>query len=102
MERLVAAHHACLPEPVVPAPTTGPDPGDPLDPVVPRWPDTVRIEHTRQRYEQTHDLFEQGLSMRAIACKLDLNFKTVRYADIGITDLMPTPLLCRPPWHRRW
>jgi len=78
VERLVAAHHACLPEPVVPAPHTGPDPGDPVDPVVPPWPDTARIEHTRQRYDQTHDLREQGLSMRAIARKLDLNFKTIR------------------------
>jgi len=33
VERLVAAHHACLPEPVVPAQETGPDPGDPVDPV---------------------------------------------------------------------
>ena len=87
VERLVAAHHTCLPEPVVPAPDTGPDPGDPLDPVVPLWPDTVRIGHTRQRYDQTHDLLEQGLSMRAIARKLDLNFKTVRrYLRAGSVD----------------
>jgi len=78
VERLVAAHHACLPEPVVPAPHTGPDPGDPVDPVVPQWPDTARIGHTRQRYDQIHDLREQGLSMRAIARRLDLNYKTVR------------------------
>lgn len=77
VERLVAAHHACLPEPVVPAPE-GPDRGDPVGQVVPHWPDTVRIEHTRQRYDQTHELRERGLSMRAIARKLDLNFKTVR------------------------
>ncbi|HZM66874.1 MAG TPA: ISL3 family transposase, partial [Nakamurella sp.] len=87
VERLVAAHHTCLPEPVVPAPDTGPDPGDPLDPVVPLWPDTVRIGHTRQWYDQTHDLLEQGLSMRAIARKLDLNFKTVRrYLRAGSVD----------------
>ena len=49
-----------------------------MGPVVPKWPDTVRIEHTRQRYDQTHELRERGLSMRAIARKLDLNFKTVR------------------------
>src|SRR5664280_1790175 len=78
VERLVAAHHACLPEPVVPSPD-GPDPGDdPVDLVVPPWPDTLRIEHTRQRYDQPHDLLKKGLSMRAIARKLDLNFKTVR------------------------
>ncbi|HEY5114482.1 MAG TPA: transposase, partial [Nakamurella sp.] len=77
--RLVAAHHACLPEPVVPSPDVpSPDVPDPGDPVVPQWPSTVRIEHTRQRYDQTHDLLKQGLSMRAIARKLDLNFKTVR------------------------
>jgi len=84
VERLVAAHHTCLPEPVVPAPDTAPDPDDP---VVPQWPDTARIEHTRQRYDQTHDLRDQGLSMRAIARKLDLNFKTVRrYLLAGSVD----------------
>jgi transposase len=89
VERLVAAHHACLPEPVVPSPDT-PDPGDdPVDPVVPPWPDTVRIEHTRQRYDQTHDLLKKGLSMRAIARRLDLNFKTVRrYLRAGSVDAL--------------
>ena len=71
VERLVATHHACLSEPVVPAPDA-PEPG------VPRWPDSVRVEHTRQRYDHCHELRERGLSMRAIARKLDLNFKTVR------------------------
>jgi len=71
VERLVAAHHACLSEPVALAPDT-------LDPGVLRWPDTVRVENTRQRYEQAHELRERGLSMRTIARKLDLNFKTVR------------------------
>jgi Transposase/zinc-finger of transposase IS204/IS1001/IS1096/IS1165 len=45
VERLVAAHHACLREPAVPAPDGGPDPDDQVDPVVPQWPDTARIEH---------------------------------------------------------
>jgi len=84
VERLVAAHHACLPEPVVPAPDAAPDPDEP---VVPPWPDTARIEHTRQRYCRTHDLRDQGLSMRAIARRLDLNFKTVRrYLRAGGVD----------------
>jgi len=47
----VAAHHACLPEPADPAPDAGPDPDDPVSPVVLHWPDTVRIEHTRLRYD---------------------------------------------------
>jgi transposase len=72
VERLVAAHHACLSEPVVPAP-------DAADLGVPRWPTAaVRVQHTRQRYDHCHELRERGLSMRAIARKLDLNFKTVR------------------------
>jgi hypothetical protein len=100
VERLVAAHHACLPEPVVPAPDN-PE-GGAVGSVVPKWPATVRVEHTRQRYDQTHELRERGMAMRAIARKVDLNFKTARYADIGITRVMPTPLLCRPAWHRRW
>ena len=70
MERLVAGHHACLPEPAAPATNGAPDP---VDPVVPQWPSTVRIEHTRQRYDQTHDLLKQGLSIRAIARSLERN-----------------------------
>jgi len=86
VERLVSAHHTCLPEPADPAPDPC-DLVDPVDPVVPRWPDTVRIEHTRQRYDRTHDLRDQGLSMRAIARRLDLNFKTVRrYLRAGSVD----------------
>ena len=44
VERLVAAHHACLPEPVVPALDTEPDP---FVSVVPLWPDTVRTNNTQ-------------------------------------------------------
>ena len=71
IERLVAAHHVCLAEPVDPT-------WDPGDQAEQRWPASVRVEHTRQRYDQTHELHGRGLSMRAIARKLDLNFKTVR------------------------
>jgi transposase len=77
VERLVAAHHACLPEPTAPA-MDDPVADHPTDMSVLQWPDTVRVEHTRQRHQRTHDLREQGLSMRAIARRLDLNFKTVR------------------------
>jgi hypothetical protein len=78
VERLAAAHYTCLSEPVIREQEV-PDPDDPATLVVPFWPpDTVRVEHTRQRYDQTHELRERGLSMRAIARKLDLNFKTVR------------------------
>jgi len=55
VERLVAAHHACLPEPTTPATDHGAD--DPPDPaVLLQWPDTVRVAHARQRYQQIHDL----------------------------------------------
>ena len=86
VERLVAAHHACLPEPTAPAMNdAGAD--NPIDLSVLQWPDTVRVAHTRQRYDQTHDLRDQGLSMRAIARRLDLNFKTVgRYLRAGSVD----------------
>ena len=73
VERLVASHHACL----VPALDTGPG-GDVVDPGESLWPDTTRVRNTRLRYEQTRELHERGLSMRVIARKLDLNFKTVR------------------------
>jgi hypothetical protein len=43
-----------------------------------------------------------GGGLRTIAERAGVDRKTVRYADIGITSVMPTPLLCRPPWHRRW
>jgi transposase-like protein len=89
VERLVAAHHACLPEPTVPA-TDEPAGDDPPDPAaLLQWPDTTRVANTRQRYQQLHDLREQGLSMRAIARRLDLNFKTVRrYVRVASVDVL--------------
>ena len=89
VERLVAAHHACLPEPTVPA-TDEPAGDDPPDPAaLLQWPDTVRVANTRQRYQQLHDLREQGLSMRMIARRLDLNFKTVRrYVRVASVDVL--------------
>ena len=76
VERLVAAHHTCLPEPTAPAADQAED--EPADLSVLQWPDTVRVANTRQRYQQLHDLRERGLSMRAIARRLDVNFKTLR------------------------
>jgi transposase len=73
MERLVAAHHACLPEPAVPATDDAPDPG-----VLLQRPDSVRVTNTRRRYQQLNELRDQGLSMRAIARRIEVNFKTVR------------------------
>jgi len=73
VERLVAAHHACLPEPAAPATDDPPDSA-----VLLQWPDTTLAANTRRRYQQVHDLREQGLSMRAIARRLNINFKTVR------------------------
>jgi len=73
VERLVAAHHACLPEPAAPATDDPPDSA-----VLLQWPDTTLAANTRRRYQQVHDLREQGLSMRAIARRLNVNFKTVR------------------------
>jgi len=89
VERLVAAHHACLPEPTVPA-TDEPAGDDPPDPAaLLQWPDTTRVANTRQRYQQLHDLREQGLSMRMIARRLDLNFKTVRrYVRVASVDVL--------------
>jgi hypothetical protein len=73
VERLVAAHHACLPEPAASATDDPPDSA-----VLLQWPDTTLAANTRRRYQQVHDLREQGLSMRAIARRLNINFKTVR------------------------
>ena len=54
-----------------------------------QWPDTVRVANTRQRYQQINDLREQGLSMRAIARRLDVNFKTVRrYVRAASVDVL--------------
>jgi len=74
--RLVAAHHTCLPEPAPKAADPGAD--EPADLSVLQCPDSVRVANTRRRYQQIDDLREQGLSMRAIARRLDVNFKTVR------------------------
>ena len=59
----------------------------PTDLAVLQWPDTTRVANTRQRYQRTHDLREQGL--RAIARRLDLNFKTVRrYLRAGSVEAL--------------
>lgn len=56
VERLVAKHHSCLPEPAAPT-TNDPDEEAPPDPVVlQRWPDTTLAANTRRRYQQLHDL----------------------------------------------
>jgi transposase len=86
MERLVAAHHTCLPEPMR---STSDAAGEPADLPLLQWPDTVRVANTRQRYQQINDLREQGLSMRAIARRLDVNFKTVRrYVSAGSVEAL--------------
>lgn len=64
VERLVAAHHACLPEPAAPATD---DPSDPT--VLLQWPETTLAANTRRRYQQVHDLRDLGLSMREMARK---------------------------------
>jgi len=89
VERLVAAHHTCLPEPTAPA-TDEPATGDPPDPaVLLQWPATTRVANTRQRYQQVHELREQGLSMRTIARRMDVNFKTVRrYLRASSVDVL--------------
>ena len=78
VERLVATHHACLAEPVLPALDSDAERHDPVQSGVSLWPDTPRIENTRQRYDRTRGLRDQGLSMGAIGRESDLNFKTVR------------------------
>src|SRR4029077_5421562 len=42
-----------------------------------QWPDTTLAANTRRRYQQVHDLREQGLSMRGGGRRLGVNFKTV-------------------------
>jgi transposase len=87
VERLVAAHHTCLPEPAPKAADPAAD--EPADRSVLQCPDSVRVANTRRRYQQIDDLREQGLSMRAIARRLDLNFKTVRrYVRASSVDVL--------------
>ena len=89
VKRLVAAHHTCLPEPAVPAmdELAAEVHADPA--VLLQWPDTTLAANTRRRYQQVHDLREQGLSMRAIARRLNVNFKTVRrYVRASSADVL--------------
>ena len=76
VKRLVAAHHTCLTEPTAPVADQAED--EPADLSVLQCPDSVRVASTRRRYQQVHDLRGRGLSMRAIARRLEVNFKTVR------------------------
>jgi transposase len=89
VERLVAAHHTCLPEPAVPAMD---DPAAEVHAnpaVLLQWPDTTLAANTRRRYQQVHDLRGLGLSMRAIARRLNVDFKTVRrYVRASSADVL--------------
>ena len=49
------------------------------------WEDDVEV----------HALRKRGWSISAIARHTGRDRKTVRYADVGITHLMPRSLLCR-------
>jgi hypothetical protein len=49
-----------------------------------------------QQQPQIQQMLARGWTISAIARELNLDRKTVRYADIGITDVMPQVLLCRP------
>ena len=57
---------------------------------------------TQEEDVDAHALRRRGWSISAIARHLGKDRKTISYADDGITRVMPTPLLCRLPRHRRW
>jgi len=87
VDRQVAAHHTCLPEPTATSVDHAVD--GPADLSVLQWPDKVRGGNTRRRYQQVDDLREQGLPMRVIARRLDVNFKTVRrYVRASNVDVL--------------
>ena len=77
----------CLPEPTAPVVDHAED--ESVDVSLLRWPDSVRVANTRRRYQQVDDLREQGLPMRVIARRLDVNFKTVRrYVGASGVDVL--------------
>jgi transposase len=77
----------CLPEPTAPVVDHAED--ESVDVSLLRWPDSVRVANTRRRYQQVDDLREQGLPMRVIARRLDVNFKTVRrYVRASNVDVL--------------
>jgi len=81
VNKLVAAHHACLVEPA-PAPAPRDDsehrPGEPAGLAMLDLQRTTRSEHTRWRFLEIHALRVQGLSMPVIARRLGVDVKTVR------------------------
>ncbi|MET3808737.1 transposase [Nakamurella sp. UYEF19] len=81
VNKLVAAHHTCLIEPArLPAPREDREhwSGGPAGPATLDLPRTTRSEHTRWRFLEVRTLRVQGLSMPVIACRLELDIKTVR------------------------
>jgi len=81
VNKLVAAHHACL---VEPAPVSAPRDdsehwsGEPAGLATLDQLRTTRTERTRWRFLEVHTLGVQGLSMPMIASRLEVDFKTVR------------------------
>lgn len=43
-----------------------------------------------------------GRSLNEVSASLNVDRKTIRYAVLGITDLMPTGSLCRTTSRIRW
>jgi len=77
VNKLVAAHHTCLVDPV-PRDNDEHCSGEPAGPATLDLQRTTRSDNTEWRWYEIHALRVQGLSMGMIARRLGLDFKTVR------------------------
>ncbi len=78
VEKAVAKHRRCL---------RPPEPTEPTPQPLPPQPPSRRETNTRTRWQQVHDLKNQGLGPHLIARRLGLDPKTVhRYADVASPD----------------
>jgi transposase len=118
VDKTVAAHHRCLPEPPPPSPPDEDEPAPQIpdapnpagEPDCPERPEGLLAARVRGQHPYIRRLVEQGMSISAISRLLDLDRKTVRrYARTDLDDLLSTALErvsildgFKEHLHRRW
>ena len=93
VDKTVRAHAKCLAEPAEPGPDSVEQPKFPAPADVTVEPGR-RETTTRARHAEIRDLARAGVSIHAISRKLDLDRKTVRYAEF-LSGVLDSPSLTK-------